>query len=59
MIYRFRAEEVHKQRLVSSEIRFKKDGHEADEVTDPDIDPAEFFDPEEFGYRRKLEEPRL
>lgn len=23
-----------------------------DELTDDDIDPADFFDPEEFGFRR-------
>ena len=26
---------------------------EADILTDTSIDPADFFDPEEFGYRRK------
>jgi hypothetical protein len=27
--------------------------HETDIPTDSSIDPADFFDPEEFGYRRK------
>jgi hypothetical protein len=26
-------------------------------VEETDIDPAEFFDPEEFGYRRKIKLP--
>jgi hypothetical protein len=26
---------------------------EPDVLTDPSIDPADLFDPEEFGYRRK------
>jgi hypothetical protein len=26
---------------------------EADVPTDTSVDPADFFDPEEFGYRRK------
>lgn len=29
-------------------------GIETGTLTDDEIDPADFFDPEEFGYRRNL-----
>jgi hypothetical protein len=29
-----------------------------DDITHDDIDPADFFDPEEFGYRRQRETSR-
>ena len=44
-----------KKHLSSSETRFKKRQVEDDRVIDTDIEPAEFFDPEEFGYRKHRE----
>jgi len=37
------------------ETSSEKKDIEADILTDTEIDPAEFFDPEEFGYRRHRE----
>jgi hypothetical protein len=49
-------EEKRKKRLISAETG-SKESHEADVSIDDDIDPADFFDPEEFGFRRKRESP--
>jgi hypothetical protein len=31
----------------------EKNAQTSDELTDDEIDPADFFDPEYFGYRRR------
>ena len=41
-----------KKRPILSETGLEK-GHPLEVVGDDEIDPADFFDPEEFGYRRK------
>jgi hypothetical protein len=45
-------EEKRKKRLDSAETGSKGSDH-ADVLTDDAIDPADFIDPEEFGFRRK------
>ena len=58
MIYQFLAGEERKKPGMSSKTG-SKDGHiEPDELADPEVDPADFFDPEEFGYRRQRNAPR-
>jgi hypothetical protein len=46
--------EKRKKRLTSAETG-SKESQEADVLIDDEIDPADFFDPEEFGFRRKRE----
>ena len=45
-----------KKKLRDELSRLKTGSKESDELTDTiwdDVDPAEFFDPEEFGIRRR------
>jgi len=46
--------EEHKKRPLLSETGSKKE-RAPDILVDDEIDPADFFDPEEFGMRRKRE----
>ena len=46
--------EKHKKWRTSAKTG-SKEIHEADILIDDEIDPADFFDPEEFGFRRKRE----
>ena len=43
-----------KKRLISSETG-SQEPEPRDVLIDDEIDPADFFDPEEFGVRRKIE----
>jgi hypothetical protein len=45
-------------RPVSTETGSEKGHPQPEVVTDPELDPADFFDPEEFGYRRHREPSR-
>jgi dephospho-CoA kinase len=45
-------EEKRKKRLDSAETGSEK-GAQADVLIDNEIDPADFIDPDEFGFRRK------
>jgi hypothetical protein len=48
-----------KKEQKQAETGFDKWNLWARAVEDDDIDPADFFDPEEFGYRRRgLDAPR-
>ena len=47
-------EEKRKKRLDSNQTGSQKDD-QPDVLIDDEIDPADFFDPEEFGFRRKRE----
>ena len=44
--------EERKKRLRAVEKAAAEEDHSADILLDEEIDPADFFDPEEFGYRR-------
>ena len=44
--------EERKKRLRAVEKAAAEEDHSADNLIDDEIDPADFFDPEEFGYRR-------
>jgi len=46
--------EERKKRLVFAETGLEKE-QAADVLADDEIDPADFFDPEEFGIRRHRE----
>jgi len=46
-------EKKRKKRPVSSETGSMEGHAEPEALTDYDIDPADFFDPEEFGFRRR------
>jgi hypothetical protein len=46
--------EKRKKRLTSAETGSEKHD-QPDVLIDDEIDPADFFDPEEFGFRRKRE----
>jgi len=46
-------EKKRKKRLILPETGSKERHPEAEVLTDDEIDPADFFDPEEFGYRRR------
>ena len=52
MRHQFGEDEEPKKPPIVSETGSKEGQVELDELTDPEIDPADFFDPEEFGYRR-------
>jgi hypothetical protein len=55
MSHQSREEKKRKKRLTSAKTG-SKEGNQAPEVLlEDDIDPADFFDPEEFGVRRKYE----
>jgi len=47
-------EEKRKKRLTSDQTG-SQESDQADVLIDDEIDPADFFDPEEFGFRRKRE----
>jgi hypothetical protein len=47
-------EEKRKKQIALAETG-SKESHEADVLIDDEIDPADFFDPEEFSFRRKRE----
>jgi hypothetical protein len=47
-------EEKRKKRLNSAETG-SKESDQADVLIDEEIDPADFFDPEELGFKRKRE----
>jgi len=44
--------EEHKKRHIFSETGLHKEPV-SDVLADDEIDPADFFDPEEFGFRRR------
>ena len=46
-------EEEKRKKRPSSAKTDSKESHEADVLIDDDIDPADFIDPEEFGFRRR------
>ena len=57
MIRQFKGSEEWKKELQQAAERLKTGSQEADATDTPEdgeIDPAEFFDPEEFGIRRKF-----
>jgi len=56
MIRQFRGPEDWKKELREAAERLKTGSQEADPTDTPEdeIDPAEFFDPEEFGVCRKF-----
>jgi hypothetical protein len=43
----------HKKVADRMETGSEKNAQTSDELTDDEIDPADFFDPEYFGYRRR------
>ena len=47
-------EEKRKKRLDSNQTGSQKDD-QPDVLIDDEIDPADFMDPDEFGFRRKYE----
>ena len=47
-------DEERKKQPISFETGSKKEPVQ-DVLAEDEIDPAEFFDPEEFGYRRKFD----
>jgi hypothetical protein len=46
-------EKKRKKRPVLSETGSQETYPETEVLVDDDIDPADFFDPEEFGFRRR------
>jgi len=46
-------EKKRKKQFILPETGSKEGHHEPDFLTEDEIDPADFFDPEEFGYRRR------
>jgi len=58
MRHQFGEDKNHINPLKKTETGSEKRPTEADILTDTDIDPADFFDPEEFGYRRYRESLR-
>jgi len=57
MIRQSGAGENPKKRFVSPKTG-SQEGDQTGVLIDDEIDPADFFDPEEFGYRRHRETPR-
>jgi hypothetical protein len=45
--------EKHKKRDILSETGSQEQAEGPEVLIDDDIDPADFFDPEEFGFRRR------
>ena len=50
-----REEEKKREKRLSSAKTGSQEGGQVDVLIDDEIDPADFFDPEEFGFRRKRE----
>ena len=46
-------EKERKKRPLSSETGSQEGHTEREVLTEDDIDPADFFDPEDFGFRRR------
>jgi hypothetical protein len=46
--------EKHKKRLIFAETGSQEQSQAPDVLIDDEIDPADFFDPEEFGFRRQV-----
>jgi|CZKS01.1.fsa_nt_gi hypothetical protein len=55
MRHQSREEEKRKKRLTSAETGSKGRQPAPEVLIDDEIDPADFFDPEDFGFRRKRE----
>ena len=55
MRHQSEGQERRKRGTKSDQTGLEERHPEPDILTDTDIDPADFFDPEEFGYRRHRE----